>query len=349
MAIKIPVKAIPGGGAATALGEFEPGDTIDPAFLPTDPDVAIGDIEDEGVTTGGGPYTIINFTGPSIQAADAGGGKATVDVIDSIEDIEQDGVSITGPFQILNFIAPLNVVDAGGGQADISITGAELQAGVVFPGQWGYMSAGGKGDKMKGNGLLTDTEAVDNASSVVVLATGVAMEQDTDGTNNDQIQSRAKDQFYRLDNGLLMIQKFTFTESVDFRSFCGLYDDGGADATDTDDIQNQGIGILFSTSRDTNFQFVGHDGTTQVLVDTTVLKDALPHYVVVRENVATPGNYNVELRNGDFSTIQASTTFTAAQLGLATVGLRLLLETKALAAATKQHHHYHGSIVLEGV
>ncbi len=406
MANKIPVKAIPGGGSATALGEFEPGDVVDPAFLPGGVlDDSIADIEEEGVSTGGGPYNIINFVGIA-TAADAGGGKATVTIPDTnvdtlaltdvleeggslggpffaldfvgigtavnsggglctitipdtntdtaITDVEEEGVTTGGgPYTVINFIgAGVTAVDGGGGQVDVTIGGAQsLQAGVVFPGQWGYMSAGGKGDKMKGDGLLTDVEAVDTAAALQVLPTGLAFRQDSGGKGAETITSRAKDNFYRFDHGLLMIQKFTFLETASFRSFCGMYDDAVAEPTDADNIGGQGIGIQFSTNRvDTNFQFVAHDGVvTQTLVDTTVLKDVLPHYVVVRENGATPGNYDIELRNSDFSVIQASHTFTAAQLGAATNPIKLGLQTQEDGGGIVQHDHYHGSIVMEGV
>lgn len=81
-------------------------------------------VDSHSVPIGAGPYTLLNFLGAGVSAADAGGGQAAITIPGGIDglDVDQQGVPIgAGPFTLLNFTdVAIIATDGGGGAVEIA-------------------------------------------------------------------------------------------------------------------------------------------------------------------------------------------------------------------------------------
>ncbi len=120
--------------AVVALGAISLGGSVAPS--------GIG-VEDENVPIPGAPFTVLDFVGQGVLAADLGGGRAQIAIPGGIGAIKDEGVALIGaPFQVMNFVGGgVMAINGPPGQVDVLIPGAPPAAmsGGFF---WGADSVG---------------------------------------------------------------------------------------------------------------------------------------------------------------------------------------------------------------
>lgn len=216
-------------------------------------------------------------------------------------------------------------VFAGGGGAP-----SETGKAIFASGQWGYWSAhAGSSTGIQETGTFNSLVG-DSSSSLEISDDGVALRQNTSGAlNNDVFIITNPTPIYRTSMAPLLVTKFALPDVADIRFYSGLKS-GAFLAADL--ITDASVGVQFSTGRgDTNWQFLKHDGTTQVIVDSGLAPDTSVHHVVV--DAASPTSIIVKIMDATF-TEQASTTFTTG-LPASTKNLQNAIGNRALAAAVK--------------
>lgn len=160
----------------------------------------------------------------------------------------------------------------------------------LIPQQEGYCSANGTSVTISADGILAlMAPSADNYTGKQV-ADGTALELDTEGSGSasalvDQVTGGGLASLIGSANPIIVF-KFSLEGTLtNLRFFIGLSDvTTGATA---DDPANLHVGMQFSSSRDSNWQFMVDDGSTQTLIDTGIAIDADVHFLLIEMIGAT--------------------------------------------------------------
>jgi hypothetical protein len=134
--------------------------------------------------------------------------------------------------------------------------------------------------------LAGNTLTTDNARSSGVDSRGRYFSQDTSAVVGNSAGWAAADKSVRMDQaGCVASWKMAWPTVTSIRMFCGWSVSSTIGNSITETLTSKGIGLQFSTDRDTTFKVVSFNGTTQTTLDTTITPVADTVYVFELEIV----------------------------------------------------------------
>lgn len=205
--------------------------------------------------------------------------------------------------------------------------------------QNGHWSVYANAAAVEGSGLYEGLITTHNASTLVQDADGIGLQQDTDGTLNDDAFVYGVTLVHRTSYHTVFECKFKLAQTTDERLCVGLFQLPIAGLVlGLDDPNQDHAALQFSTARaDANFMFSVGDATFQNLIDSGIPVDTDAHIIRI---ITYPSYICLELMDTDRN-IEAAVRVTA-NIPVENTDLVAWSGIRALAVAVKSLFQYYG-------